>query len=403
VSRRPARGALLAMLALVCHAGQARGQQLVTPPETAAPVRPGWTLTPSAFVAPVWDSNVALTTEAVGELEDQVLTVGSGLQSNYRGRSGQFLLEYAGTYDFYRQYPAFDSPDHRARVEAQRRLGRRVSAFARNSFALSPTTNVPIADIGLIALRRRTTSSNDFRTGLDLTPTRYTMLTAAYNNQWVHLEDDEQVQPLLRSGYSHRADIQFRRRMSPRLTLGGRYDFQHAIVSDGEETFDITHAGGLIEWALSPTLQFNGAAGYAWQIAGRGQEPESAPAFMAELRYLAERTTWSVGYSRTFLASFGFGGTVQNKELRASAQVPISRRVELQGSLTARDNDPLSGDGAGLRALSAQGTVIFGLASWLRLEAFTVANWQDSRRLGGQIDRTRVGVRFVTFYPMRLG
>jgi hypothetical protein len=134
---------------------------------------------------------------------------------------------------------------------------------------------------------------------------------------------------------------------------------------------------------------------------------------MGEVRYLAERTTWSLGYSRTFLASFGFGGTVQNEELRASVQVPISRRVELIGRLSARDNDPLSGPlaevgpdgvvGPGLRALSASGTVSFGLASWLRFEAFAAANWQDARRAGGQIERTRAGVRFVTFYPMRLG
>ena len=124
---------------------------------------------------------------------------------------------------------------------------------------------------------------------------------------------------------------------------------------------------------------------------------------MGELRYLADRTTWSVGYSRMFLASFGFGGTVQNEELRASVQVPISRRVGLNARLSARDNDPLSGVGPGLRALTAEGTVIFELASWVRLEAFTVTNWQDARRPGGQIERTRAGVRFVTFYPMRLG
>jgi hypothetical protein len=402
VTQALARGALLTLLALFCHAGQAHGQQLAAPPEVTEPVSPGWTITPSFSVAPLWDSNVALTSDEAGELEDQVLVVGSGLRSNYRGRYGQFMLEYRGTYEFYRQYPAFDAPDHRARLEARRSLGRRVSAFVLNSFALSPTTSVPSSDIGLLALRRRNTSSNDFRTGLDIT-TRRSVVTATYNLQWVKLEDDELVQPLLRSGYSHRGDLQFRQRISPRLTLGGRYDYQHAIVSEGEEAFDIQHAGGIFEWAMSRSLQFFGQAGYAWQVAGRGQEAESAPAFMGELRYLAGRTTWSLGYSRMFLPQFGFGGTVQNEELRASVQVPISRRVELNGHLSARDNDPLSGVGPGLRALTAEGTVIFELASWVRLEAFTVTNWQDARRAGGQIERTRAGVRFVTFYPMRLG
>jgi hypothetical protein len=409
VRRALAHGAALLTLALALAPGQARAQQLGAPPEVTAPMRAGWTLTPSFSVAPLWDSNVALTSDEQGELEDQVLIVGSGLRSNYRSRRGQFILEYLGTYEFYRRYSEFDAPDHRARIEAQHSLSRRVSAFVRNSFALSPTTNIPFSDTGLLVLRRRTTSSNDFRTGLDITAGRRSFVTLAYNSQWVNLEDDELVQPLLRSGYSHRGDVQFRQRISPRVTLGARYDFQHAIVAEGEEAFDIQHAGGLFEWAMSPSLQLFGAAGYAWQIAGRGQEAQSAPAFMAELRYLANRTTWSVGYSRTFLASFGFGGTVQNEELRASVQVPISRRVELQGRLSARDNDPLSdplvgvGAGAGLRALSATGTLSFELASWLRFEAFTAANWQDARRAGGQIERVRAGVRFVTFYPMRLG
>jgi hypothetical protein len=395
------RIALFAVIVWLGLPAAAVAQQLVPPPEVPTTLRPGWTLTPSLTVAPVWDSNVALTSEAQGALGDSLVTVGSGLESRYRGRRGQFTLEYRGSYDFYRRFTEFNAPDHRGRVEFQRGIGRSVSLFARNIYGMSPTTNISLPDVGLITLRRRTTSSNDFRGGMDIRRGEHTLFTMAYSSQWVDLVADEEVQPLLRSGHAHRGDLILRRELSRRLTLGAQYDFQHAIVADGEETFDIQHASGTLEVALSPTLQVLGSAGYAWQLAGRGQEAQQAPAVMAELRYQANRTFWTFGYARTYLASFGFGGTVQNEDLRATLQVPIGRRFDLGGLVSARENDPLTG-GPGLRVLSAQGTAGFAVASWLRFEAFATSSWQDARRAGGKISRTRAGVRLVTLYPMRL-
>lgn len=403
MSERLGRTALLTLLTCTGLAGgSASAQQLVPPPELPTSVRPGWTLTPSFTVAPLWDSNVALTSDAQGQLEDGLISVGSGLQSQYRARRGQFTLDYRGTYDFYRRYTEFNAPDHRGRVELQRSLSRNVSLFARNIYGMSPTTNIALPDVGLITLRRRTTSANDFRGGLDIRRGQHTLFTAAYSSQWVDLKADEEVQPLLRSGHAHRGDLILRREVSARVTVGAQYDFQHAIVADGEEAFDIQHASALLELAVTPSLQMAGSAGYAWQLAGRDQSAEQAPAMMAELRYLANRTVWTLGYARTYLASFGFGGTVQNEDLRASLQFPVGRRIDFSALVSARENDPLTG-GPGLRVLSAQGTAGFALAPWLRLEAFTVSSWQDSRRAGGQIGRTRAGLRLVTLYPMRLG
>ena len=103
-ARRAAAAAMVLVAVAACPAiGGA--QQLVPPPEIPETVRPGWTLTPSFSVAPLWDSNVALNSEEQGELEDQVLAVGSGLLSEYRGRRGELALEYRGVYEFYRRYP----------------------------------------------------------------------------------------------------------------------------------------------------------------------------------------------------------------------------------------------------------------------------------------------------------
>jgi hypothetical protein len=390
-----------ALVALILAPYGAVAQQLVPPPEPPPLVGPGWTITPSVGAAASWDDNVALTSPQQGVLQDQVTTALTSLTSQYRGRKGEFLLEYRGMYDFYNTYTAFNAPDHRARLDFERRLTRSVTAFARESFSSSPTTEVPFTDAGLLTLRRRTTATNDFRTGVDITPWSHSLITASYGNQWIELAGDEQVQPLLRGGYAHRGDLTMRRQLWPRLALGGRYDLQHAIVSQGQESFQVQRAEALVDYAISTPLTLSGSAGWAWQTAGAAGD-ESAPSFSVDLQYRAEHTIWTVGYERTYLASFGFGGTVQNRELRASVEAPISRRVEITGRVTASENDPLIAEGLDLRGLAGEGFVTFTLASWLRLETFVTTSRQDTQLAGGRISRTRVGVRLLTLHPMRL-
>jgi hypothetical protein len=399
-----ARGVtLVAALAGCAVAGVASAQTLAPPQELPPSAAPGWTVTPSIGVAALWDDNLAVVSEGQQPLNDQVTSVTPSFVSRYRGRRGDVLLEYRGAFDFYRRYTDFDSADHRGRIDGKRRLSRSVTAFARDYFAHSPTTEVPINDTGLLTLRRRTTQFNDFRGGLDIVPARHTTLTLAYGSQWMDLAADEQVQPLLRGGYANSADVTLKRELSSRMAVGAEYDYQHSVVSDGDEVFDIQHAQALFDFDFTPGLTLSSGVGYAWQLAGRDQPADSAPAVRADLRYQARRTLWSLGYSRSFLPSFGFGGTVQNEEVRGSVQVPVTRAVELNAVVSARQNDPLAATGgAALRAVSAQGSALWTVAQWLRLELFAVYSGQDAQRAGGRINRTRAGVRLITLHPMRL-
>jgi hypothetical protein len=364
-------------------------------------VAPGWTLVPSVGAASSWDNNVALTSPQRGELKDQVTTAFSSLSTQYRGRRGDFLLEYRGMYDFYRRYTEFNAPDHRVRLNAQRRFTRTVTGFVRNAFSLTPTTEVPFSDTGLLTLNRRTTSTNDFAAGLDLTPWRRTMITTAYGNQWIDLARDQDVQPLLRGGYLHRGDVTLRRQIWPRAALGAAYSTQFATVSGGMESFEIQRAEALLDVALGPTLTFSGRGGWAWQQAGFTGS-QNAPSFAAELRYQGERTRMSIGYERTYLASFGFGGTVQNRSFQATLDAPINQRFDVGARATWRENDPLFATTLNLQGLIVQGTAGVNFVSWLRLETYVASSWQDTQVAGGRIDRTRAGVRLLTLYPMRL-
>ncbi|MEZ5286668.1 MAG: hypothetical protein R2712_18045 [Vicinamibacterales bacterium] len=390
------------LLASQLAAATATAQTVATPVDTAS-LPPGWSATPSAAVAELWDDNIALTGDGGNKIADLVTAVTPALALNYRGRYSQLTFDYRSTFDLYRERDEFDSADHLGRLEFDRRLGRSANLFARNNFTMAPTTELPAtADAGLIVLRRRTTRFNDFRGGFEFTTGRHSTLTTAYTSQWVSLAGADELQPLLRGGYSHGADVAFRREVSSRTTVGASYRLQHAVVAEGAEAFDVQHAAALLELELAPSLTMRGSAGYAWLLAGRDTEGRSAPAYQVGLAYARRRATWELSYARAYLPSFGFGGTVQNQEVRGSVRAPLSRRVHVAALLAARRNEPLSSGQASLRSVAAQGSVQMTLVSWLRLEVFAVHALQDSQRAGGRVGRTRAGVRLVTLHSTRL-
>lgn len=371
-------------------------------PALGAEAPPGWLVTPSVAVAGLWDDNVTLAGSDLNTVEDFVTAVSPSLLLGYRGRYTTVEMDYSGRYDFYNQLSQFDTMDHRGSLDLIRQFGRRVNLFARDTFTLSPTTDTADALIPLVALRRRTSRFNDFRGGLEILAGRQTTVTTAYASQWVEFEEDETVAPLLRGGYAHLADVTLMQRVASRLSVGGTYEFQHAVVSRGTEGFDIQRASAVMEVALSPNVDLTGEVGYAWLAVGREGENRDAPTFEVGLEGRRRRATWGVSYGRSYLPSFGFGGTVQNEEVRASLQAPLGRRFELGGTAAYRQNDSLDIAEADLEGVSAQGAFGYAPTRWLRMELFAIYSFQDSQLAGGQIARTQAGVRFRTLYPMRL-
>ena len=148
------RSAVVAAAVIACAGSMASAQQMVPPPQPPPVVAPGWTLVPSVGAASSWDNNVALTSPQRGELKDQVTTAFSSLSTQYRGRRGDFLLEYRGMYDFYRRYTEFNAPDHRVRLNAQRRFTRTVT--------VSPVDDPTIGKADLFVALGQTVSGNLF-------------------------------------------------------------------------------------------------------------------------------------------------------------------------------------------------------------------------------------------------
>jgi hypothetical protein len=371
--------------------------------EAGSPVRPpGWSLTPAIGVSELWDDNPTLAADGNVRTPDFVTAVRPTMTLGYRGKRTTLRTDYAGSFDFYRDRDELNTRDHRGVFDLTHQITRRVQLFAVDQAMLSPTTGDAI-ELGANVLRRQTTRMNAFRGGLTTLFGPRTTLKTIYATQWIEFANDDAtpLSILLQGGHSHGAIGELRHRLSKRVSMGADYEAQRAIVAGGSETFDVQSALGVTELALSPTVSASLAYGHAWLTAGRNGFRDSGPAFDVGLAWEGRRVATSLRYGRTFLPSFGFGGTFQNEELRASLRATLSRWVTWTGSVGVSDNDPLEPGDPTLRAVSAQTSLGWIVKRRLRLEVFGYHVSQDSSAAGGHVLRTRAGVQATVFDTVR--
>jgi hypothetical protein len=376
--------------------------------EAGTPQRPpGWSVTPAIGVSELWDDNPTLAAEGDVRPGDFLTSVRPSFMLGYRGKRSTLRSNYSGSFDFYRDLTEQNTRDHRADIDFTHRVTPRVLMFARDQAMLSPTTG-DVADLPATVLRRQTTRMNAFRGGVESILSRRTTLNLTYATQWIDFANDADLtttlQPdagLLQGGYSHGGIGELRHRLTQRFSVGADYDIQRATIGAGAETFDVQSALAVTELALSPTVTLSGAYGHAWLTASRDDFRDSGPAFNAGLDWKGRRFAGTIGYGRAFLPSFGFGGTFQNEELRATVRAVLSRSLTWAGGVTVADNDPLEAGDPTLRAVSAQTSLGWVVKQRLRFEVFAQHVSQDSSVAGGHVLRTRAGIQATVFDTVR--
>ena len=107
-------------------------------------------------------------------------------------------------------------------------------------------------------------------------------------------------------------------------------------------------------------------------------------------------------YNRSFVPSYGFGGTTQNEEATARLRLPLGRRLYSASALSWRRNDPLTPDELPLRSFWVEGTLGYVATPWVRLELFYAGTRQTIDRPGGTLDRNRIGFQVTTAKPVRV-
>jgi hypothetical protein len=405
-----ARGLTAASIAAFALTGSLSAQTT----RTTQPTAPGWVFTPSIGVAETWDSNVLLRGEGSGSLSDFLTAVNPAGALGYRGKRATFHIDYRGSFYLYQELSDLNAFDQREAVDYRYRMTSKVSFFARQSLSKSPTTDD--VDIPGVEFRRQGVLHNDIRSGLETRFNSRAVLTASYNFQQVDFDDDPLL-PLdaLRSGgHAHGASAQFDYRLGPRASVGAEYDMRHATV-DVIRNFDVMNTMGTVDYRLNERLQLSGGAGFSRLATSDVEASRMAPAFRVGLNGTGARFAWNVSYRRSFLPSFGFGGTFENQEFLAGFLAPLTRRLDWSSTLAIRESDPLvrtndplladdpllNGD-LGLRTIWARSSISFLANRWMRIEGFYNAALQNSQRPGGKVNRSRVGVQVVTYKRLRV-
>jgi hypothetical protein len=239
-------------------------------------------------------------------------------------------------------------------------------------------------------------------------------VTQSLNYQTVSFDRPEAAAPVLRGGRVLESMSTYRHRISERAAVGADYSYRRALVSGDDEPFNYHTTEAALDYELSPQWSFLGAAGVVYLQQTSLTAGRLGPAWRATLEHRRARTTFHIGYVRTFIPAFGFGGTVESQDVGVGFRTPLfhARHVYLDSSGVFRDNQPLTGvisdpatgtvEQLPLRSLRVHTIVGWEPQPWMRLEAFYSLVQQTSLRAGGFIDRNRIGFQVVTSKPMRM-
>jgi hypothetical protein len=198
----------------------------------------------------------------------------------------------------------------------------------------------------------------------------------------------------------------YRHKLGDRLAFGADYTYRRSSIIGDVARFDI-HEGLLAaDYDLSPSWSVSLGGGVVYLLPTALTPSRTGPAYHATLSRHRGASLFRIGYLRSYIPSFGFGGTVQNQELGASLRLPLfgSRHFYTENAATLRDDQPLTTIDRQLPLRSLRTYSIFGWEpqGWMRFEVFYARVQQTSLRAGGLLYRNRVGFQIVTSHVMRM-
>jgi hypothetical protein len=366
---------------------------------------PGWTFTPGAVFGGAWDSNVTVQSKGDPVRSEWVGLVNPRGELDYLGRQTRFSIGYSGSLEAYRRFNELNRYEQRGRLELRHQASPRVGLYARGGLMVSPTTDrlelgggaVPFVDVGSQLLSAST--------GANWKPGARTNVEVSYRFQDVRFDEStSEAFALLRGGYSHAPMASVMFAASRRLSVGGSWQYQHARVDEGLQTFDIQTGAAELAYLVAQTTTIRAGGGMSHLQATNGNLSTSGPAVHASVEHTRGVARFAARYERAFTPTYTFGGITTNQNVSANARIAFGRnRGYVTGGVTHGRTDPVEAIGLGFRtdSLWFDGAVGYGLTRWLRAEAFYNGSHQTSTARG-DIARSRVGVQFVTFKPVRI-
>jgi hypothetical protein len=158
-----------------------------------------------------------------------------------------------------------------------------------------------------------------------------------------------------------------------------------------------------VAFTIGPSTSIRGSAGLAHVGIARTGEALTGPSFSGGISHKVQHVTFDANYERSLLPSFGFGSLTAQEVFHAGVSSPLaSGRLYAGTSFTWRRSDPRLVEGlVSLNSYWWNSSFGFHVARWLRTEAFLAITRQISDAQGN-VERSRIGIQFVTHKPMRI-
>lgn len=398
------RAALVAALsALTAPAVSAQEQSTEFPTYLS----PGLTFTPGISMAGVWDSNVALAAPSGTAASDSLFIFEPFGQLELISPRTQLVAGYKGYVRRYTDIEALNGFDQRGFFSMRRLATRRLAIFASNEYDDVPTTDE--TELNGVPFTRTGSKSNRFAGGVESRLAKYTDLVVRYENTWVNFDREESF---LSNGWINSIAGDLRQRLSERLSVGAEYRIRKADLDQGiqqgvdlgERDIWFQDFGGVLSYAAGPHTKVTVSGGFSLLNDSQPEGDRKGPYFRGDISHDIDRATIGASYEKSFVPSFGFGGSSNNQEVSGFIHMPLSRnRIYLNTSAVWRRSNPLLEEvELALDTIQISNTLGYAVVRWFRLEGYHAFTRQDSRVTGGEINRQRAGVQLVISQPMRI-
>ncbi len=401
-------------LLLALLVGIALGMPLVVRAQSSAlpaqQTAPGWIFTPSIATGGTWDDNVLLVNPGTNPPSDYGTPITPGASLDYTGKLTRFSSGYSGAFVRYLTLEELNSLQQSFHATLDRRLSNRVTLIGQESFTKAPTTDVlQLSGVPFYRIGSRTNAATG---GAQIALAKHTTLRSNYTLRTVAFDTNPLTDNNLQGGHAHELVTTVDQAVTRRFSVGGEYDFNRVIVN-GEMTlagptpqdrFNMHTLMATAQYQIAAGTTISAGAGLAMMGQGINHEARTGPEWRASISQKTGRSVVSANYARSYIPSFGFGGTFQNQQLDGHIHTPFGHsRAYVDGGVTWMNNDSLDTSvQPSLRTMWLTGTAGYYLTRWLSLEGFYQRTQQNSQRAGGQLQRNQVGFQVAAAKPMKL-
>jgi len=383
-----------------------RAQEPVGSPMQSFSYASGWMFTPAMGFGETYDDNIALfgVTSGATTSGDVVQTWLPGADLHYSGRHTEFGLGYSGSFLNYQTFSTLNRWSQHGRLMFRRQESAHLKWSGHANVLAVPSTD--FIDVGGVPFRRTGAVTSDGRGSVEYLFNGRDSIILQGAFQTVHFEEPLTVDNILYGGHVYEAGGGWHHRLNSRLSAGTDYSFRRALVVGSIEPFDLHSVESGVGYALSPSWSLDASGGLVFMAANSVAQSRVGPAWHVALERHREARTLRVEYLRSYMPSFGFGGTVRDEEITLAFHTPLfhSRRFYTEQRVMYRDDVPLTTEfqQLPLRSLRTYSMIGWAPQNWVRIEGFYARTQQTNRLAFGQLYRNRVGFQIVTSKPMRM-